>query len=61
MDKYQPGIKVTNPHVSPGHPYPHRDVIFDPGRLPGQLPLPYPKLHEPFPGPFQPPKPGPGR
>jgi len=49
--KYIPGIRVHNPHRSPGHPELHIDIDFNQGRLPGQLPLPYPKIHVPVKGP----------
>lgn len=63
MNRNEPGIRVSNPHESPNHGV-HRDITFDPGRLPGQVPLPFPKLHEPVRGPWQAPLPGmpvPGR
>jgi hypothetical protein len=46
-DKYVPGIKVSDPHTSKAHPFEHQDITFDQGRLPGQLPLPFPKIHVP--------------
>lgn len=45
--KYIPGIQVSNPHTSKTHPEPHVDVTFNQGRLPGQLPLPFDKIHIP--------------
>lgn len=55
-DKYIPGIKVSEPHTSRKHPEVHVDIEFEQGRLPGQLPLPFPKLHQPWvdSGPCQP-------
>ncbi len=54
-DKYLPGIKVSEPHISEEHPYPHLDMTFEQGRLSGQLPLPFGKIHMPFTeGPCQP-------
>lgn len=49
--KYIPGIRESLPHTSPGHPKPHIDIDFNPGRLPGQPPLPFPKIHVPVKGP----------
>jgi hypothetical protein len=47
--KYYPGIVVSEPHTSAAHPELHRDIEFNQGRLPGQLPLPFPKIHFPVP------------
>ena len=48
--KYTPGIRTSRPHESSDHPETHVDIEFIPGRIPGQLPLPYPKIHVPVPG-----------
>jgi hypothetical protein len=45
-DKYRPGIRESDVHTSKQHPDPHRDIDFNQGRLPGQLPLPFPKIHQ---------------
>lgn len=48
LSRYEPGIKVGQPHTSEwGGGREHRDVGFERGRLPGQLPIPFPKIHEP--------------
>lgn len=57
--KYIPGITESNPHSSGSHPEWHIDIDFNQGRLPGQLPLPYPKIHVPVKGPGSGPR-GPG-
>lgn len=46
--KYIPGIVVSEPHTSDWNRNRlHVDVEFQQGRLPGQLPLPFPKIHVP--------------
>lgn len=50
-------IEVSPPHVSRQHPYPHIDIQFIQGRMPGQMVFPFGKLHVPFnppSGPCQP-------
>ena len=54
--KYVPGIQESLPHTSEENPYLHTDLIFNQGKLPGQLPLPFEKIHQPVddPGPSWP-------
>ena len=49
---WKPGINVSGPHFSEGSGM-HRDVTFEQGRLPGQLPIPFGKIHEPVNNPVQ--------
>jgi hypothetical protein len=59
MSDGKPGMKDSWPHTSPGMGW-HRDTAFDQGRLPGQLPIPFPKIHTPITGPIQTSIPGTG-
>ncbi len=49
MDKHNPQIRVSEPHFSKSMPgVPHVDIDFVAGKAPGQLPIPFPRIHAPY-------------